>query len=56
MKFDFKLKPGQNLEKSKYINTAKTISVIMPVLQNYSNIKNTIYSVLSMIMKIYMII
>ena len=47
MKFDFKLKPGQNLEKSKYINTAKTISVIMPVLQNYSNIKNAIYSVLN---------
>ena len=39
MNFDFKLKPGQNIEKSKYINTAKTISVIMPVLQNYSNIK-----------------
>ena len=32
MKFDFKLKPGQNIEKSKYINTAKTISAIMPVL------------------------
>ena len=32
MKFDFKLKPGQNIEKSKNINTAKTISALMPVL------------------------
>ena len=32
MNFDLKLKSGQNIEKSKYINTAKTISAIMPVL------------------------
>ena len=32
MNFDLKLKPGQNIEKSKYINTAKTVSAIMPVL------------------------